>query len=92
VLVIADAENRSKTLAYQTVSGDTTKGAFFDTLQPTCDHVQAMTAVKGFFMDCSKSDGHHCIWYYPAPNTYTEQNDKLMANSLNSSVLRRAET
>ncbi len=25
VSVIADAENRSKTLAYQTVSGDTTK-------------------------------------------------------------------
>jgi hypothetical protein len=26
-------------------------------------------------MDCSKPVGHHFIWYDPAPNSYTEQND-----------------
>jgi hypothetical protein len=44
VSVIADAENRSKTRAYQTHN----KGAIIDAWRPDHDHVQAMTAVKGF--------------------------------------------
>ena len=46
--VIPDAENNSKTQAYQTESGDTTKGAIIDTRRPNHDNVQAMTAMKGF--------------------------------------------
>ncbi len=52
------------------------KGAIIDTQLPDHDNVQAMTAVKVWHeMDCSKSVGHHCIWYDPASNSYTEQND-----------------
>ncbi len=45
VSVIADAENRSKTRAYQTVSGVL---AIIGARRSDHDHVQAMTAVKGF--------------------------------------------
>ena len=37
-----------------------------------------MTAVKGFgrlWREMDFSDKHHCIWYDPAPNSYTEQYD-----------------
>ncbi len=44
VSVIADAENRSKTRAYQ----EKQQRRHIDALQPDHDHVQAMTAVKGF--------------------------------------------
>lgn len=46
--VAANAENRSKTLAYQTVSGYTTKVTIIDTQRPNPDNVQAITAMKRF--------------------------------------------
>jgi mannose-6-phosphate isomerase-like protein (cupin superfamily) len=48
VSVAANAENRSKTLAYQTVSGYTTKVTIIDTQRPNPDNVQAITAMKRF--------------------------------------------
>jgi hypothetical protein len=48
VSIAANAENRSKTLAYQTVSGYTTKVTIIDTQRPNPDNVQAITAMKRF--------------------------------------------
>ncbi len=58
VSVIADAENRIKTRAYQTVSGDSPlsmPGGLIMTMSKRWLQWREIV--------CSKPVGHHCIWY-----------------------------
>jgi hypothetical protein len=68
VSVCAEAEKRSKTRAYQTESGVTTK-APFSIPGGRINEVQSVTKVVSQGTGCSKPAAHHCTWCGQAPNS-----------------------
>ncbi len=75
VSVMAAVENRSKTLAYQTLSGSSIQ--VVDALRPNHDKVQSMTSIDLFLRNkgCSKPAAPPCTRCDPVSNSCTEQND-----------------